>query len=147
MSLKMCLVFNIVVSLSLLWWVVFTEGFGNCPFEVLSCIMYHVSWWQLHQIYPPGSYNLILPPERGYGSLTCSELHYRRATLSWGNLPLLYQAVSKPFLCPRRRHKGCVLQTQTWEMAQKNTCQGFAEFKHLYILLSPKELDKMSWKP
>lgn len=60
-------------------------------------------------------------PDRGaqMEAWTYSGLCYRRGTVSLGEPSLLCQPISKPFLCPRRRHQGCVLQTLTWEMGHK----------------------------
>lgn len=52
--------------------------------------------------------------------------------LSLGKPPLLYQAVGKPLLCPRRRHHGCLLQTQTERF------YGWPITLALRSLLSPK---------
>lgn len=61
--------------------------------------------------------------------------------LSLGKPPVLYQAVSKPLLCPRRRHHGCMLQTQTREvlwLAHNTSSQVPAEYKTLSTPLSPE---------
>lgn len=67
----------------------------------------------------------------------------RSTELGRGNPPLLYQVVSKTCLCPRRRHKGDWLRTQTWEMAYRKSCQGLAsKLKNLCILF----FSKTSWR-
>lgn len=93
-------VFNITVILSLLWWVVF-GGFGNCPFEVLSCATRELSW--LHQIYPHGSYNLTIPHASGPdGSLDTQWLRFQDSDIELGEATSFILSSKQPSSWPQK---------------------------------------------
>ena len=137
-TIYLLIVFTIMADLCLMWWVVLRKGLGKPSFEEFGPPSSHP---RLHQIYPHGSNNLIIAPQRSPDGSSCSELCDRRGKLSLGNSPLLYQVVSQTFLCPKRRgHEGCWLQTQ---MAYRKSCPGLAsKLKNLYILF----FSTISWQ-
>ena len=59
-----------------------------------------------------------------------SEFASQLGNTELGEPPVLWQAVCKPALCPRMKHyhisQGCLLQTQSWEMARGKGGQGLA---------------------
>lgn len=131
----------LLVSLSLLQWVVLRKGFSQCPSEDLSCATRQLSW--LHWIYPQMDLATWSSPDRRpHGSLNVpwTVLQERNPELG-GATSFISSSKQALSLSQKETSRLCAANTNLRNGPLKG-CPGLAS--KCKTLLSLKHLDKMS---